>query len=114
MRQERGAHDGGSRIREVIFAGLIIARFVMLETEVRDLIAEREQKMIFAIMPGAEQRARFTNELSVFLDKIGRRVQGFVAVGGDVEIMRGCRTGTEFDAPEVTSGEDRRVDERRQ
>ena len=36
----------------------------MLETEVRDLIAEREQEVILAIMPRTKQRACFTNKPS--------------------------------------------------
>ena len=43
--------------------GAIVARLVMLQSEMRHVIAERQQEMIVAIVPRAEQRAGLLDQV---------------------------------------------------
>src|SRR5262245_44725142 len=87
---------------------------MMLQPEVRNLVAECEKEVVFAIVSGAEQRLRLFNELLVFLDKLRRGIQSFLAVCSDIEIMRGHSAGRQFDFAEMMARKYRRIDESRQ
>ena len=89
VRQQRGPGQLRGRVCEVVLPCLVIARLVVFQTEVRNLITEREQEMIFAVVCCAEQRLSFLHEIAEFLNDVRRCVQRFFAICGDIEIMRG-------------------------
>jgi hypothetical protein len=54
MRQQRGPDEISGRVRQIVFASLVVARFVVFQTEMADLVAQRQQKVIVAIVCGSE------------------------------------------------------------
>src|ERR1044071_154115 len=65
----------------------VVARLVMLESEMRDVVAEREQPVVMAEVIRAEQRARFCFELAVVVGERRPRFNRGRAVAGDVDAM---------------------------
>src|SRR5207248_7987327 len=61
MRYECGVREVRCEIRKIVFPGPIFARFVVLDAEVRELIAKRHQKVVLAVVGCAEQRSCFSN-----------------------------------------------------
>lgn len=77
----------------------------MLQAEMRDLIAHRKEEVILAIMRRAKERLSFFDELPIFLNQPGRRLQRFISICRNIEIV--CRrcTGAQLDPAEVAAGE---------
>ncbi len=59
----RSPSDAFGPIRQAALGGAAVARFVVLQAEVRRVIAQREQEVIVAIVPRTEKRIRFGYEL---------------------------------------------------
>ena len=59
----------------------------MLQAEAGHVIAERQQKMIAAIMPRAEQRAGFLYQILIMLDQFVAQLDRAVAIAGQMQIM---------------------------
>ena len=59
VRQQIGVKLAEPGFHEGLFIYAVVARFVMLKPEMRHVIAQREQKMIVAIMVCAEKLVRF-------------------------------------------------------
>ena len=68
-----------SRVRNTAIVG-----FVMLESEVGHVIAERVEEMVVAVMLRAEKRSRLRDKILVVIPNLLRRLEGGGAVGGDV------------------------------
>jgi hypothetical protein len=66
-----------------------VIRLVVLEPEVRHVVAERQQEMVVAVVPRAEQHARFGNQVAELGLNIGAEINRGGAVGGDIQL---CRT----------------------
>src|SRR5262245_49320278 len=109
MRYQRGVSEVRCEIRKVIFSCPIFARLVVLNAEVRKLIAKGQQKVILAVVRCAEQTSYFANDLPIFFDECWRRVQSLVSVRSDIEIVRRGSARSEFDSPEVAPCEHRRI-----
>ena len=45
-------------VDQALFVGAVVARFMMLEPEVRHVVAQRQQEVIIAIVPRSEKRSR--------------------------------------------------------
>ena len=68
MRQQAAQrHAGGRAISKRALGQAAVVRLVMLQAEVRHVIAEREQEVIVAIMPRAEELARLGNQVGHLL-----------------------------------------------
>src|SRR5437867_12151133 len=115
VRKESGADYMSRRIGQEAQAGLIIAGLMMLEAEMSNLIAERKQEVILAIMRRAEQPLRLFDKLPVFGNQFRRSIERVVSVGGDIKIMRRImrrrRPRAELDPPEVAAGQNWRIHE---
>ena len=76
----------------------------------RHMIAEREQKMIVAIMASAKKFARFGHQIDHLLLVFGAHVQSICAVGSDVDfVMDGFAWRCEVDAPIKLPGNHGRI-----
>ena len=82
----------------------------MLEAEVGDVIAERVEEVIVAVVMRAEKFLRLVDEILVVIPDFLRGVERGGAVGGDVHF--GDRILRERDDFQKFSGDDRRIDER--
>src|SRR6476659_1702724 len=84
----------------------------MFKPEVRHAVAQREQKMIFLIMPRTIERARLTHEVAVFVDFTLTDGEIFRTVGDDVEeVLRG-NLRSKRDLSKETACDDRGIDQR--
>src|SRR5436853_3435672 len=86
---------------------------MMFETEVRDKITKRIQEVIMLVMMGSKQCERFRDQLFVVRDLIRAHFQSRLAVAHHIDLER-RRALRQLDAAEVTSGDYRRIDQRRQ
>ena len=59
VRKQIGSRVRYPSINRAFFVDAVVARFVMLEAEVRHVVAQREQEMVVAIVAHAEERAGF-------------------------------------------------------
>ena len=82
----------------------------MFQAEMRDMIAQREQEMIVAIVAGAKQFARFSHQIDHLLLVFGAHIQSGFAVGDHVKFMMdGFARRREVNDPIKLSGNDGRV-----
>ncbi len=82
----------------------------MLQAEVGDVIAERVEEVVVAVVVSAEKFLRLVDETLVVIPNFWWRVEGGGAVGGDVHFSDGI-AGERHDFQEF-SGDDGRVDQR--
>jgi uncharacterized OB-fold protein len=83
----------------------------MLETVRGDVVGEREQEVVVAIVPRAEQRVRLGDEPAVVRDVVVRYRERRLRIGRQVEVVSRRLTRRELDRLEVRAGEHRRVDQ---
>ena len=62
-----------------------VVRFVMLESEVRDVVAEGQQKVVVGVMPRAKQDSGLLDEVAVMFPDFVGSVERSGTVGGEVE-----------------------------
>ena len=53
----------GVRVDQGALAGAVVARFVVLQSEMRDVIAEREEEVVAAVVVRAEEGAGFLDQV---------------------------------------------------
>src|SRR5262249_25615663 len=114
MWKQRSAYRLRIGIDQEIFSGLIVTGFVMLQTEMSDLIAERKQEVILAVVRRAEDCLRFLYKFLVMIDRFRRCIQGFFSVRRNFKVVVGSGPWSEIDAAEVFAGKHGRIDQRRQ
>jgi len=87
MREQAADGEGAAGREEDALGEAAVVRLVMLEAEVRDVIAEREQEVVVAVVARAEEHAGFSDDVGEsFLDG-GRDGEGGFAVGDEVELV---------------------------
>ena len=114
MRYQCGVSEVRCEIRKVVFSGPIFARFVVLDAEVRELIAKRQEEVVLPVVGCAEQSSSFSNNPPIFFDDRRRRVQSFVTVRRDLKIVGRRSSWSELDSPEMTACKHRRIHKGRQ
>src|SRR5579871_720134 len=82
----------------------------MLEAEVGDMIAERIEEVIVAVVMGAEKFLRLLDQVPIVIPDFGGCVEGCGAIGGDIHFGRWIRR--ERDNFQKFSGDHGRVDQR--
>ena len=104
--------NAGAGREEDALGQAAVVRLVMLEAEVRDVIAEREQEVVVAIVTRAEELARFGDEVGQSFLNGGRDVERGFAVGDEVEFVVDRLAGRrDVDDAIVFAGDDGRIDE---
>src|SRR4051794_27342354 len=83
----------------------------MLESEVRDGIAEREQPVVVTIVVRAEDRRRLVDEPSILRREIVRRLRGLGALRDKVQRVPVRRVTDQIDLPQRLPELYRRVDD---
>src|SRR5215472_19079035 len=84
----------------------------MLQPEVRGVVAQRQQKVILAVVSRAKQGSCLSNEPLVVVDGVSGKLQSGFAVRRGVDVMLDRSLGREWSAAEMCAGQDRRVHER--
>src|ERR1700691_6745736 len=84
----------------------------MLQTEVSDVVAEREQKVIVTIMARTEKSACLSNKLVQVRLGFGCHPQRRFAVRRDVDVVRRIFSRRQLDFAEIAACEYRRIHER--
>src|SRR2546428_3484556 len=86
--QQSGHVSARRRLQQSPFSHSIIARLVMLQAETSDIIAQREQEMITAIVMGAKQRKSFGHQALVLLNQVRGKIYPGSAVANNINLMR--------------------------
>ena len=110
VRQQAGRKFAGSIVDQGALIDAAVVGFVMLETEVRNVIAEGVEEVIVAVVMRAEKFLRLLDQILVVIPDFLRGIERGGAVGGDVHF--GDRILRERNNFQKFSGDDRRVDER--
>ena len=112
VRQQSAQRIPGTGQKQSSLGQPAVVRLVVFEAEMRYMIAEREQKMIVAIVASTKKFARLGHQIRHFLLIFGAHVQRICAVGRDVNFMMdGFSWRGEVDAPVKLSGNYGRVHE---
>src|SRR5262245_6300683 len=85
---------------------------MVLEPEMRHLVAECIEKIVVAVVMRTEEGLRFKDEVFVLRDLVPAHLEGGLVVAGDVEEVGGTSPGADVDFPEMPSRKHRRIDER--
>src|SRR6202050_135624 len=108
VRKQPGECEELRFVDQAALRGAIVARFVMLKTEVSDVVAERQQKVIVAIMARTEKGACFSNKLVQVYLGFGCHRQRRFAVRRDVDIVRRILSRGQLDSAVIAACEYRR------
>ena len=92
------------------FVDAAVVGFVMLESEVGDVVAERVEEVIVAVVMRAEKFLRLIDQIFVVIPDFRRGIERGGAVGGDVHFGGGILR--ERDDFQKFSGDDGRIDQR--
>ena len=110
MGQQAGRKFARGVINQSTFVDAAVVGFVMLEAEVGDVIAERVEEVIVAVVVRAEEFLRLIDQILVVIPGFLRGVERCRAVGGDVHFGDGVLR--ERDYLQKFSGDDGGIDER--
>ncbi|HEV2170572.1 MAG TPA: hypothetical protein VGR40_06475, partial [Candidatus Binatus sp.] len=79
--QEACGHLSGRVVDKAVFVDAAVVGLVMLESEVRDVIAERVEEVIVAVVMRAEKFLRLFNEVFVVIPDFLGRIERSGAIG---------------------------------
>ena len=114
MRQEMGVDAARVLVDQRALGDAIIARLVVLQPEVRRVVAEGIEEVVLAVVRGAEQRQRLVHQPAVRREQVGCHFEGRRGIGGHVDLVRWFRLRAERHLPEEGPGQNRRIDQRRE
>ncbi len=103
MGKQDGHGDARGGIGQCSLVDAVVARFMVLQAEMRDVFAERQEKVIIAIMMRTEERVGLGDELSIVSLGFGSHLQCGRAIGGDIDLMARSLAGSEIDHAKVAS-----------
>jgi site-specific recombinase len=86
MRKQASCKLALGFVHETALVDAAVIRFVMLQSEVRDVIAQAEQEMVIAIVMRAEKLVRLFDQILVVVPDFLRRGKGGGTVGGNVHL----------------------------
>ncbi len=85
VRKQEAVGDEGVVVGEGLFGDAVVGGLVVLEAEVRDLVGERDEEMVAAVVARLVERAGFADQLGELVDVLLREGDVFGAVAGEVE-----------------------------
>ena len=103
--QQASRFFAGGVVDQRALVDTAIVGFMVLEAEVRNVIAERIEEVIIAVVMCSEKLLSLLDEALVVVPDFRRRIEGGRAVGGDVHLSK--RIGGERDDFQEFSGDDR-------
>ncbi len=113
VRQEARAAEQQRLLEQRALGQPVVARFVVFEAEVRDVVREREQEVVARVVMRAEQRVRLRHEVLQWRDRLRLRLERNFAVGHEVQHVLGrVRRRAERNRAVVRTRCDRRIDQR--
>src|ERR1700728_1025543 len=113
MRKKAADGERAAGREEDALGEAAVVRLMMLEAEVRNVIAEREKEMVVAIMARAEEDAGFGDDVDESFLNSGRNGEGGFTVGSEVELMvDGLAGRREINGAIVLTFDNRRVNEK--
>lgn len=112
MRKQVGSFKQ-PKIEEKILFCAIVARLVMLHAILWHAIAQREQEIVPAVVPPAEDGPGFRHQLAKVLHFGGCRFQWRGTIGSDVHHMRRRLARGKVNVPQVRARDDRGIDHSR-
>ena len=83
----------------------------MLQPEIAELIAARNQEMELRIVEGAKNRTSFLHDPAIKAHDIRADLHGALRLGHKIQECRRISSGIERDRPQVLTGDQRAVDE---
>ena len=114
MRQQVAGGAQGIRVDQRALAGAVVARFVVLQSEVRHVIAQRVKEVIAPVVARAEERAGFLHQVLEMADQLGAGLQRAVAIGRHVQVVRSALLAAQFERLVMGAGRDGRIHHRGQ
>ena len=96
-------------INQVALVHAIDARGQVLEPQVSQLIAARDQEMILGVMANAGELACLPDDPAVQLDDLGAELEGRGRFRHHVQEGRRVRPGCKWDRPHVFTGDQRGI-----
>ncbi len=114
MRQQGGGEPACIVVNHGAFGYAIVAGFMVFKTEVRRMVAQGQEEMIFAIMPRPVERSGFGDQALVLVDGRLRHLQCRFAVGHFVNVVLDRALRRERNAAEVRPGQHWRIHQRGQ
>ena len=111
MRQKAGGDAAVVGIDQGFFVGAVVARFVVFEAEVGDVIAQGVEEMVVAEVAGAEEGLGFADQVAVVPDFGFGDAEGAFAVGGEMQVVGDGFAGAEVHRAEVGAGLDGGIDQ---
>ena len=84
MREKETVGAEHAFVDKGFFFDAVVGGLVVLETEVRDLIRERDEEVIAVVVARHVECAGFTNEFGELVDVLLREENVFGAVAGEV------------------------------
>ena len=97
------------RVRQKILVQPVVARLVMFQAEMADVVAQGEQEMIIAIVMRAEQRIRLRDQVRKMARVLRFDFQRGGAVGDDVQEVRRISARRQIQRSEKFPRDDRRI-----
>src|SRR6185295_14176950 len=104
VREERSEAAAPALVAQRLFEEPVVARFVVLESEMLHVVAQRDEPLIMPVVAGAEQRTRLLRQACVRLGEAGGQLNGGGGVGGDVDLVRRPLTCGQRDLDEMRAG----------
>ena len=111
VREQRGHELALIFIDQRAFAGPIVAGFMMLQAEVRHVVAQGQEEMVIPIVTGAKERSGLRDEVLEVPFVLRLHLECGRAVGHNVNEVRRVGAGRQVHCPEIISGNQRRVHE---
>src|SRR5579863_8253755 len=112
VREKAADRDRGIGLEENSLREAAVIALVVLESKVGDMIAERQEKMIIAVMARAEKRARFGDKILQSLFNFRAHVEVGRIVSSEIDFMVNfLARRSQVDVAIVFAGNDRRIHE---
>ncbi len=112
MGQQTGRNTAVVFIDDRVFVGAIVGGLVVFKAEVGDVIAQRVQEVIVAVVVSSEKSGGFFHQVPILVGDFIGDAGGALAVGGDMEIVFDGIVGAEIDSLIEGAHLHRRIDDR--
>src|SRR5262249_40536932 len=103
MRQQIAAGARLLPFTEITGRATILARALVLQADVPEMVTEREQKLVMVVVGSPQQRIRLLHELAMHGQLTLPDFEHLRAVGKQVEMHGRLATGIEVQALEIAS-----------
>ena len=111
MRQEPAGEPAFVIVDHGALGHAVVTGFMVLQPEMRGMVAEGQQKVVITVMACLEERSGFGDQTLVMINGFLRHLQRSVAVGSFINIVLNRTVRRKRDSPEVCAGEDWRINQ---